>query len=322
MAAISVIMPVYNTEEPFLREAVESILNQTFADFEFLIINDGSENNVEDVIKSYNDNRIIYIKNENNLGIIKSLNKAIDIARGKYIARMDSDDISYPERLETQYRFMENNPDCGVCGSNIMILSGNKFQSSNYKESHNEIVYSMLFKGCHLCHPTAFIRKKVLDENSLKYNEEDIYAEDYGLWLNLMDKTRIHNLKDILVKYRMHDKNVSVIHKDFQDKTLISLLLKFQHKFFGFKTDNLHLPLFKMMKNIKLTTSELDKILDYYFEWFEADIIFKERIYTKNQVLGLCKKAIFNTEPDLKLLFVIFKPKLIKILILRYLNLL
>lgn len=322
MSAISVIMPVYNIEETVLREAVESILIQTFTDFEFIIINDGSDNNVDDVIKSYNDDRIIYIKNDSNLGIVKSLNKAVDIARGKYIARMDADDISYPERFETQYSFMEENPDCGVCGSNIVIIGDNKFHISNYRETHNEIRYSMLFKGCHICHPTVFIRKKVLDENSLKYNEEDIHAEDYGLWLNLMEKTRLHNLKDILVTYRIHDKNISVIYKDLQDKTLIRLMLEFQKKCLGFKTDNLHVPMFKLMKKIKLTSSELNEVLDYYLEWFDAEIIFKEKIYTKNQVLGLCKKAIFNTEPDLKLFFVIFKPRLIKILVLRYLNLL
>lgn len=322
MPAISVIMPVYNTGETFLREAVDSILNQSFSDFEFIIINDGSENNVEEVIKSYDDKRIIYIKNQNNIGIVKTLNNALKIARGKYIARMDSDDISYPQRFETQHNFMENNPDCGVCGTNILIKSKDKCEISDYKSTHNEIVLSMLFKGCHFCHPTVFIRKEVLDKNDLKYKEEDIHAEDYGLWLNLMEKTRFHNLEDILITYRLHDKNISVVYNDIQDKTLVQLMMKFQKKCLGLKTDNLKEPFFKIIKNKKLSSSELDRVLDYYLELFDTKEIFEEKIYTKNQVLGLCKKAIFNTKPDLKFFFVILKPKLIRNLVLRYLNLL
>lgn len=99
MPVISVIMPVYNTKEKFLREAVESILNQTFTDFEFIIINDGSDSITEDIILSYKDLRIKYLKNEQNLGIVQSLNKALKSASGKYIARMDADDISMPHRL-------------------------------------------------------------------------------------------------------------------------------------------------------------------------------------------------------------------------------
>ena len=117
MPVISVIMPVYNTKEKFLREAVESILNQTFTDFEFIIINDGSDSITEDIILSYKDLRIKYLKNEQNLGIVQSLNKAVKTAKGKYIARMDADDISMPHRLEKQYEFMENHPQCGVCGT-------------------------------------------------------------------------------------------------------------------------------------------------------------------------------------------------------------
>ena len=117
MPRVSVLMSVYNTEEDFLRDAIKSILNQTFTDFEFLIINDGSKNNAEEVILSFNDDRIKYILNEKNLGLIDSLNKGLSLAQGEYIARFDSDDISSNKRLEKQVEFMDKNPNVGLLGT-------------------------------------------------------------------------------------------------------------------------------------------------------------------------------------------------------------
>src|SRR5574344_639787 len=113
MPKISVVMPVYNTDETFLRESIESILNQSFKDFEFIIINDGSTNNAEDVILSYKDERIRYYKNDINLKLIKTLNRGLLLAEGEYIARMDSDDISLPTRFQTQVEFLGKNPNIG-----------------------------------------------------------------------------------------------------------------------------------------------------------------------------------------------------------------
>ena len=112
---VTVLMPVYNCEK-YLRESIESILNQTFKDFEFLIINDGSSDKSAEIVESYNDNRINFVQNEKNIGLAASLNRGLDIAKGEYIARMDADDISLPERLEKQVRFMETNPQIGICG--------------------------------------------------------------------------------------------------------------------------------------------------------------------------------------------------------------
>ena len=110
---ISVILPVYNAER-FLREAIDSVLKQTFVDFEFIILNDGSTDKTEDIILSYKDPRIRYVKNEKNLKLIKTLNKGVDMARGKYIARMDADDISLPERFEKEVAYLEAHPDVAV----------------------------------------------------------------------------------------------------------------------------------------------------------------------------------------------------------------
>lgn len=132
---ISVLMSIYNTPENFLREAIESILNQTYTDFEYIIINDGSTNNVDEVVSSYNDSRIVYVKQENQ-GLIKSLNTAIAISKGEYLARMDSDDISIATRFEEQINLLENNPQIGVCGTQLEMF-GNSQMITNIKESPN-----------------------------------------------------------------------------------------------------------------------------------------------------------------------------------------
>ena len=116
MPKVTVVMPVYNTNPEFLRQTIDSILNQSFRDFEFLIINDASTTNVKDVILSYNDKRIVYVENEQNLGISKTSNKALQLAKGQYIARQDHDDISEPDRLMKQVRILDENPEIGVCG--------------------------------------------------------------------------------------------------------------------------------------------------------------------------------------------------------------
>lgn len=116
---ISVVMPTYNTEVSILKEAVDSILNQTFGDFEFIIIDDGSTNNSVEYLKSLQDQRVKIIRNDTNIGITKSLNIGLRAAKGKYIARMDSDDIAFPDRFEIQYAFMESHPDVFVCGAKV-----------------------------------------------------------------------------------------------------------------------------------------------------------------------------------------------------------
>src|ERR1017187_7276972 len=113
---ITVLMPVYNAA-PFLREAIDSILNQTFKNFELLIINDGSTDNCEEIILTYKDPRIRYIKNETNIKLISTLNKGIKLSKGKYIVRMDADDISFPDRIEKQVNYMETNPAIALCGT-------------------------------------------------------------------------------------------------------------------------------------------------------------------------------------------------------------
>lgn len=205
---VTVLMPVYNTEETYLKEAISSILEQTFKDFEFIIINDGSTNNAKDIILSYNDNRIIYVENEQNIGVVKSLNKGLDISNGEYIVRMDSDDISNPKRLEISVKFMDENKNIGAAGSHARATPI-KYKYETPRE--NKIIKPFLryIANC-LIHPSVIIRKSVLLENKLKYNEKYIHCEDYKLWIELNKKSKLANIPEVLLTHRIYNNAVSI----------------------------------------------------------------------------------------------------------------
>lgn len=203
MSKISVIMPAYNAEK-YIGDAIESILNQTYTDFEFIIVNDFSEDGTENIILSYDDERIVYLKNEYNMGISKTLNRAIKIAKGDYIARMDADDISLPERFEKQISYMEKNKNIGILGTGIIIfgegLDKNSYSfSSNFKQAKAE-----LFFNSSLAHPTVMIRKNVLLENNLLYDPEYDGLEDFVLWWRIAKFSEVNSLDENLLYYRKH----------------------------------------------------------------------------------------------------------------------
>ena len=210
---ISVIMPVYNTKEEFLREAVESILNQTYSDFEFIIINDGSTNNAEDVILSYKDERIVYIKQENQ-GIVSALNNAWNKASGEYIARMDSDDISMPDRFEKQIKFLETNPEYSLVGGQVRVLGTDKII-----KLPTEVELMDLLADCTFIHPSIMFRKADFGRYNLHYSEEAIFAEDYLLYAKAIKYLKMTNLDDIVLDYRIYSKNTSTANREQRVKS-------------------------------------------------------------------------------------------------------
>ncbi|CAA6819082.1 MAG: Glycosyl transferase family 2 [uncultured Sulfurovum sp.] len=203
---ISVVMSVYNAEV-YLDEAIESILNQTYKSFEFIIINDGSTDKSLDIIEKYadKDNRIVLINRENR-GLPYSLNEGILLAKGKYIARMDADDISLPSRLEEQVSFMGNNPEIGVCGTAVLNLSTGSswILSSTDKMLKSELLFSTVF-----AHPTVMMNKALLLENQLFYNETFLQSQDFELWIRLADYTKFANLKIPLLRYRILEDSIT-----------------------------------------------------------------------------------------------------------------
>lgn len=217
---ISVLMSVYNGEK-YLREAIVSILNQTFGDFEFIIINDASTDSSGLIIDSYLDARIKCINNEINLGLTKSLNKGIDTAKGEYIARMDADDLSHPERFAKQLYFLHKNSDVTICGTQINEL-GKMDQVSNFPLTHNEIKVELLSTNP-LAHPTVIWRKKDFDDNGFKYDEAYRTSQDYELWSRVLYKLKAANLKENLLQYRVHNKQVSVNQANYQTDNAIKI---------------------------------------------------------------------------------------------------
>lgn len=210
MPVISVIMPVYNSSR-FLRTAIDSILNQTFRDFEFLIFNDGSTDNSKAIILSYQDKRIKFYDDDVNLGYTTRLNCGLNIAQGQYVARMDSDDISLPARFEQQYNFLEANKDIVVCGGFFDFIENTRnSQSFNWVTNtcHDLLKINLLF-DCAFCHPTVMIRNSVVKEYSIQYKKNFEPSEDYELWVNLSQKFRLANLEQKVLLYRVGENQVS-----------------------------------------------------------------------------------------------------------------
>jgi len=220
---ISVLMPVFNAA-PFLREAIESILHQTFSGFEFIIINDGSTDSSKEIILSFQDPRIRYIENETNLKLIATLNKGINLCSGKYIARMDADDISLPDRLKLQVEFMESNPEIALCGTGFQIM-GRSDQISGFAANNDEIRIRMLHQ-VQLLHPSVLLRRESLLQKNIMFDPDYIHAEDYDFFVRIAENYKVANIPGVLVKYRVHDANISNIHGEIQNENTKKVIIR------------------------------------------------------------------------------------------------
>ena len=206
---VTVLLPVYNAEK-YLQEAIESILNQTFQDFELLIINDGSTDDSLRVIKSYKDHRIRLLNLEQNLGLVKALNIGLSEVRSEYIIRADADDICLPNRIEVQVAFMQQNPLVGACGSwfDNMDNAGVKKGGARYKPLDETIRLKHLYQ-IHISHGTAIIRTSTLKNNSISYNSNFDHAEDYDIFDRIGMVSELSNIEEVLYLVRLHHTNVS-----------------------------------------------------------------------------------------------------------------
>lgn len=205
---ISIIMPVYNGEK-YIKECIDSVLNQSFKDYEFLIIDDGSTDNTENIIKSYTDDRIVYIRKEHN-GISEALNLGIRRAIGIYLVRMDADDIMYPNRLAYQYSWMEKHPEIDIMSAGFEW--GNNKEEKEYFRFEGPITKNALLRGNCIGHPTVIMRKESI--KSLPFIYEKIYdgAEDYKLWLTAITHgLKIYSTKEIVNYYRQHSEQATTI---------------------------------------------------------------------------------------------------------------
>jgi len=201
-------MPVYNAGH-YLHEAIDSILKQSFTDFEFVIVNDGSTDKSEEIIKSYGDPRIKLVNNPANLGLIASLNVGLEICSGKYIVRMDQDDISMPDRIELQIRFMEANPEVGLLGSWFEDFGENiESKVVRYSADDTEIRIRHLYQT-HISHPTAVLRSSVVRDHHIRFDSEFVHGEDYNCWVSMSAYCKLSNYPAVLVRKRDHPRNIT-----------------------------------------------------------------------------------------------------------------
>jgi glycosyltransferase involved in cell wall biosynthesis len=204
---VTVLMPVYNGKA-YLAGAIQSILDQTFQDFELLIMDDGSTDGSSDLVLSFADPRIRLLRNATNLGLVATLNKGLGLAQGDYIARMDCDDLSFSHRLERQVAFMDQNPEIGIAGSWFKRLGADEGTIAYRAIDDAEIRFSLIFRTT-LQHSSVIIRRAILVEHQLEYDVRFQYAEDYEFWIRCGRYTKLANIPEILVAYRFHPENVS-----------------------------------------------------------------------------------------------------------------
>ena len=242
MPKISVVMPAYNAEK-YIGKSIDSILNQTYGDFEFIIINDGSKDSTKEIILSYSDNRIVYLENEINSGIVVTLNKGLEYATGEYIARMDADDIAVAERLEKQIEFMEKNKDVGVLGTGICIFGEDvQEQARVFTTNPEQLKAELIFNSC-IAHPTVMMRSNILKNNELSYDLEYAGAEDYNLWWKIAKVSQIATIPDLLVKYRIHSSQIT----KKKDEKYYKMMIKLMEERFsdiGFKSSDIEKKVF------------------------------------------------------------------------------
>lgn len=261
MPKISVIMPAYNAEK-YIAEAIDSILGQTFEDFEFIILNDCSKDRTEEIILSYNDPRIVYVKNEENMGVARTLNRGLDLAKGEYIARMDADDISLPERFAKQVAFLEKNSDIAVLSTNLNCFNEDGILSPGWVVSDPEQMKIDMLFSCGLAHPSVMMRANVI-QNLGGYNPDFNGLEDYELWCRVLEHYNITTLPDILLQYRIHGnqvtKNPSPRHQELQQQLKIRQIQQL-----GMNPDNAE-AFFLFCKGEKPNTAEKIAELDAFF---------------------------------------------------------
>jgi glycosyltransferase involved in cell wall biosynthesis len=285
-------MTVYNGAE-YLRETVESVLNQTYADFTFLIVDNASTDGSKDIIKSYDDERIELAPLPENIGQIAALNKGLERIEGGLVARLDADDICMPRRLEEQAAFMETHPETGFCGTYTAAFKGSKTTRWAYPTDSAGIKVNLLFE-CAMVHPSVVIRKEVLDQYRLRYDETMNHSFDWDLWQRMAQHTEAANIPKYLVRYRLHEKSESQRTLDLQeaaakrldDRTLGQLGL----------ADH---PLRRVHRDASLITFNAAnrglEFLEQVIEWFKLleESNKKHKIYHELTLHRFLKKRLF-----------------------------
>ena len=284
-------MPAYNVG-PWIREAIESVLAQTFKDFTLLVIDDCSTDNTAEVVRSFSDPRIRYEKNEHNLGLAENLNRGLDLSDTEFCARMDGDDIAEPTWLETGVKVLDSRPEVGICSFGFQFF-GTKNSIVRFPEKHEDSQVQMLF-GCTVIVPV--FRRSVMVDNGLRYRTEMFPAEDYDMWSRCYRTTRVYNVQETMFRYRMHENQITTSRRiDQQNKASLSSLRMLEWLNPNFSNEE------KMFFLLKFIPSVIEKKEDITLLQNFADLLISRNI--QNHYDNMALKRGFANHISLATLF-------------------
>ena len=203
---VSVLTPIYKTDPEMLRAAIRSVLAQDFRDFEFLLLDDCPDDPRESVVREFDDPRIVYLRNDANLGITPSRNRLVSLAKGEYLAVFDHDDVCAPGRFAKEVSYLDAHPGCGVVSGWTRTIPGGEVV--RYPETDAEIKAGMI-GWCTLVHSGSMVRRSVFESTGLGYEARYSPCEDYALFMKLMAHTEFHNLQEPVIEYRLHANNAT-----------------------------------------------------------------------------------------------------------------
>lgn len=279
------VMPVYNREE-YLKDTIDSVLTQTFTDFEFIIVDDGSTDRSVEIIKSYKDPRIKFLQNDKNRGTSYSRNRAIDIAKGDYIFTIDSDDINLPQRFAKQIAYMDSHPEVGICGTWVKTIGELEGQMWRCAVKPDIVHCRTLFEAV-LCHPSTIIRRQYLEDYSLRYSVELKRAQDWDLYCKGARHFQVANMPEVLVYYRWRKYG-----KNFSDEELMSQKFYYFYEIDkrNFQALNLQPTEAEMLVHRRLGNPELKKDPTFVLEANQ----WLNKLYLANQVAKVYPQSTFH----------------------------
>lgn len=291
---ISVVMPVFNSEQ-YILEAINSILNQTLTDFEFIIINDGSTDKTQAILNTITDIRVRKIDNIVQKGNYKCRNIGMSVAKGCFIAVMDGDDIAKPTRLAVQYEFMCKMPNCVALGSSIeLIKNDDVFKRTNYIQSSDEIRIGLL-KDNMCTHPSLMIRAETLKKNQIFYNESYLYASDYDLMVRLSQIGEICNLSEALLQYRIHSNQITSKYRkqqsSFADQIRLKQLSQVLHINPKKRETKMHLLL---MRDNKVKKNEIKRMERWFVKILNKNAKYK--VYNNEKLKSFLLELYCNAQ--------------------------
>ncbi|VBB44607.1 putative Glycosyl transferase, group 2 family [uncultured Paludibacter sp.] len=287
--SVSVLMPVYNVEK-YVAEAIENILNQTFTDFELILLDDCSPDKSADIIHTFKDDRIVYHRNEKNLGLANNLNIGLKLAKGKYIARADSDDISLQTRLETQINFLELHPDIDLCSCGLQMFG--QENAVWIRESDPEQVKITMMFYSPVLHATSVWRRESFEKNNLYYDQNSFPAEDYDLWSRAIFFCRLVNIPQVLYKYRIHGIQVTKTDDRVTDRDR-KIKIAFLHKALpSLRKENIEDFIDKFIQKQGVSIQNINSLKSIYKSALEANK--KERFFNQELLETRLKRYYQN----------------------------